>query len=281
MDDGAVSSEISPQDYAAFRDFLAQVSGIILGENKQYLVSSRLKSLMTELGHQSVGELIAALARAPDLRLRQRVVDAMTTHETLWFRDQYPFEALKRVILPELVRRKLPSLRIWSAACASGQEPYSISMICEEYRREYTSRLLGSVQILATDISPTILRAAKEGVYESIALSRGLTVDRRERFFDLDGGRGRIKPEVKRQVSFRELNLMQPFKGLGKFHVIFCRNVLIYFSDALKSDILNRIAEVLEPDGYLFLGGSESITRYCDRFEVSRSHGGMVFRLKP
>ncbi|MEK7322159.1 MAG: protein-glutamate O-methyltransferase CheR [Pseudomonadota bacterium] len=275
-----MSADINPQEYAAFRDFLEHVSGIVLGENKQYLVNSRLRSLLGELGIKSVGELLGMMDRSSGVQLRQRVIDAMTTHETLWFRDQYPFEALKRMILPELTKADLPTLRIWSAACASGQEPYSISMICEEFRLEYPRRPLGTVQILATDISPTILQLAREGVYDSIALGRGLTQDRRERFFITENDKAKIKPAMMRQVTFRELNLMQPFKSLGKFHVIFCRNVMIYFSDQLKVDILGRIAEVLEPNGYLFLGGSESITRYCDRFEVSRAHGGMVFRLK-
>lgn len=280
MDGYAVSSDLTHQEYCAFRDFLEQACGIVLGENKQYLVNSRLRFLLGELGIKSVGELLVMVDRPSSAQLRQRIIDAMTTHETLWFRDQYPFEALKRMILPGLVRSNIATLRIWSAACASGQEPYSISMICEEYRREYPSRALGAVQILATDISPTILQMAREGVYDNIALTRGLTQDRRERFFTEENDKAKIKPEVMRQVIFRELNLMQSFKSLGKFHVIFCRNVMIYFSDQLKADILNRMADVLEPNGYLFLGGSESITRYCDRFEVSRAHGGMVFRLK-
>lgn len=275
-----MSELISPQDYHAFREFLAEESGIVLGDNKQYLVSSRLRSLLTELGLPSVGELLGLLRSGRDTRLRQRIIDAMTTHETLWFRDQYPFEALKRMILPELARRRLPTIRIWSAACASGQEPYSIGMICEEYRREYPKHQLGNVQILATDISPTILKYAREGVYESIALGRGLTADRRERFFDTVGDRAAVKPEIKQQVSFRELNLMHPFGALGRFHVIFCRNVMIYFSDELKADILNRLAGVLEPDGYLFLGGSEAISRYSDKFEAARAQGGMIFRPK-
>lgn len=273
-------SEITLQEYREFRDFLAKESGIVLGENKQYLVISRLGGLLAELHLKSVRELLDLMYSRKDARLRQRVIDSMTTHETLWFRDQYPFESLKRMILPELVRRKLPSIRIWSAACASGQEPYSISMICEEYRREYPRHPLGNVQIIATDISPTILKAAREGVYESLALGRGLTADRRERFFDAVGDKAVVKPEIKQQVLFREINLMKPFTGLGRFHVIFYRNVMIYFSDELKVDILNRIAGVLEPDGYLFLGGSEAISRYSDKFEVARAFGGMVFRLK-
>lgn len=271
---------ITPQEYHDFRNFLVEESGIVLGENKQYLVSSRLCSLLTELNLKSVQELLDLLHNGKDSRLWQRVIDSMTTHETSWFRDQYPFESLKRMILPELARHKLPAIRIWSAACASGQEPYSISMVCQEYRREYPRHPLGNVQILATDISPTILKTAKEGVYESFALGRGLTSDRRERFFDAVGDKAALKSEIKQQVTFRELNLMKPFSGLGRFHVIFCRNVMIYFSDELKADILNRIASVLEPNGYLFLGGSEAISRYSDKFEIARAFGGMVFRLK-
>lgn len=273
-------SELTPLEYREFRDFLAKESGIVLGENKQYLVSSRLRGLLAELHLNSVRELLELLHSSRDTRLRQRIIDSMTTHETLWFRDQYPFESLKRMILPELARRKLQDIRIWSAACASGQEPYSISMICDEYRREYPRHPLGNVKIIATDISPTILKTAREGVYESLALGRGLTPDRRERFFDAIGDKAVVKQEIKQHVIFQELNLMKSYTGLGRFHVIFCRNVMIYFSDELKTDILNRIAGVLEPDGYLFLGGSEAISRYSDKFEVVRSLGGMVFRPK-
>lgn len=275
-----MSETITLQEYQDFRDLLAKESGIILGDNKQYLVSSRLRGLLSELKLNSIRELLDLLHTSRDTRLRQRVIDSMTTHETLWFRDQYPFESLKRMILPELARRKLPEIRIWSAACASGQEPYSISMICEEYRREYPRYALGNVKIIATDISPTILKMAREGVYESLALGRGLTADRRERFFNAIGDKAVVKPEIKQQVIFHELNLMKSFTAFGRFQVIFCRNVMIYFSDELKVDILNRIASVLEPDGYLFLGGSEAISRYSDKFEVVRSLGGMVFRPK-
>ena len=275
-----MSEGITPQDYSDFRQFLLEESGIVLGNNKQYLVTSRLRGLLAEMGLHSVRELLQRLRSGNDSRLRQRIIDSMTTHETLWFRDQYPFEALKRVVLPELAQRKLTSIRIWSAACASGQEPYSIGMICQEYRRENPKHTLGNVQIIATDISPTILKAAKEGVYESIALARGLTPDRRERYFDAMGDKAVVKPEIKQQVSFRELNLKHSFSSLGRFHIIFCRNVMIYFSDDLKTDILNRLAGAMEPGGYLFLGGSEAVSRFSDKFEASRACGGMIFRLK-
>ena len=153
-------------------------------------------------------------------------------------------------------------------------------MIVEEYRREYPKHPLANVQIFATDISPTILKTAKEGSYEDIALARGLTSDRRAKFFDEHDGVARVKDFVRKQVSFQELNLISPLTLIGKFHVIFCRNVLIYFSDKNKINILDRMANVLEPGGFLFLGGSESISRYTAKFEVARYYGGMVFRLK-
>ena len=194
--------------------------------------------------------------------------------------DQYPYEALKRMILPELARANLPNIRIWSAACSSGQEPYSISMIIEEYRREYPKHPLPSMQIIATDISPTILKSAKEGIYEDIALARGLTSDRRTKFFDEAGGKAKVRDFIRNQVTFQQLNLISPIATMGKFQVVFCRNVLIYFSDKNKCAILDRMANTIEPGGYLFLGGSESISRYTTKFEVARYYGGMVFRLK-
>lgn len=275
-----MSLEITAEEYSQLTEYLSSACGIELGENKQYLVSSRLKALLAKHELKSVAELLSAVKNDGRSAMRQQIIDAMTTHETLWFRDQYPFEALKRMILPELARSNIPTIRIWSAACSSGQEPYSISMIVDEYRREYPRHPLGNVQIVATDISPTILKSAREGIYEDIALGRGLTSDRRAKFFDELGDRAGVKEFVRKQVIFQELNLISPFTSLGKFHVIFCRNVLIYFSDKSKTDILDRIGNVLETGGYLFMGGSESISRYSSKFEVARCYGGMVFRLK-
>lgn len=271
---------VSPEEYSYLSEYLSTTCGIELGDNKQYLVNSRLKTLLAKHGFNSIEEMLSSVKNDIKAGLRQQLIDAMTTHETLWFRDQYPYEALKRMILPELARAKMPNVRIWSAACSSGQEPYSISMIVEEYRREYPKHPLANVQIVATDISPTILKTAKEGSYEDIALARGLTSDRRAKFFDEHDGVARVKDFVRKQVSFQELNLISPLTLIGKFHVVFCRNVLIYFSDKNKINILDRMANVLEPGGFLFLGGSESISRYTAKFEVARYYGGMVFRLK-
>ena len=271
---------VSPEEYVRLSEYLSTSCGIELGDNKQYLVNSRLKTMLARNGFKSITDLLTSVKTQASPVLQQQLIDAMTTHETLWFRDQYPYESLKRMILPELARANLPNIRIWSAACSSGQEPYSISMIVEEYRREYPKHPLSGVQIIATDISPTILRAAKEGVYEDIALARGLTSDRRARFFDEQVGKAQIKEFVRKQVTFQQLNLILSAPSIGKFHVVFCRNVLIYFSDKNKTNILERMANIIEPGGYLFLGGSESITRYTTKFEVARYYGGMVFRLK-
>ena len=271
---------VSSDEYSQLTEYLSTSCGIELGNNKQYLVSSRLKSILAKHGYKSITDLLLSVKNESNTSLRQQIIDAMTTHETLWFRDQYPYEALKRMILPELARANLPNIRIWSAACSSGQEPYSIGMIIEEYRREYPKHPLPNSHIVATDISPTILKAAKEGIYEDIALARGLTSDRRTKFFDELEGKAQVKDFVRNQVIFQQLNLISPITVMGKFHVVFCRNVLIYFSDKNKSLILDRMANAIEPGGYLFLGGSESITRYTTRFEVARYYGGMVFRLK-
>ena len=271
---------VSPEEYTRLSEYLSSSCGIELGDNKQYLVNSRLKTMLLKNGFKSITDLLASVKTQASPGLQQQLIDAMTTHETLWFRDQYPYESLKRMILPELARANLPNIRIWSAACSSGQEPYSIGMIVEEYRREYPKHPLSGVQIVATDISPTILRAAKEGVYEDIALARGLTPDRRARFFDELAGKAQVKEFVRKQVNFQQLNLILSTPSIGKFHVVFCRNVLIYFSDKNKTSILERMANIIEPGGYLFLGGSESISRYTTKFEVARFYGGMVFRLK-
>ena len=271
---------VSPEEYSELSNYLSTACGIELGDNKQYLVNSRLRSVVSKHGFNSIGDLLLSIKNDGKAVLRQQLIDAMTTHETLWFRDQYPYEALKRMILPELARAHLPNICIWSAACSSGQEPYSISMIIEEYRREYPKHPLPDVQVVATDISPTILKSAREGIYDDIVMARGLTSDRRTKFFEELKGKAQVKEFVRKQVTFYELNLISPHALPGKFHVIFCRNVLIYFSDKNKCIILERMANLMEKGGYLFLGGSESISRYTDRFEAARYYGGMVFRLK-
>ncbi|MDX1250721.1 MAG: protein-glutamate O-methyltransferase CheR [Gammaproteobacteria bacterium] len=271
---------ISAQEYHAFREFLESVCGIALGENKHYLVSSRLNRLMGESGIRSIGDLVEQLKRNSRPGLRERVVDAMTTNETLWFRDNAPFDILKHHILPDLSGKRMRPVRIWSAACSSGQEPYSISMMVQEYLGSKPGGLAAGVQIIATDISPTMIKEAKAGLYDSMALARGLSDERRKRFFTQKGAQWEAKDEIRKRITFSELNLIKKdYHGMGKFDVIFCRNVLIYFSGDVKRNIIANFSKVMEPGGYLFLGASESISGYSDVFEMVRCHGGIVYRL--
>lgn len=271
---------VSPQEYEAFRTFLKDACGIVLGENKHYLVVSRLRHLEQEVGAATLSELLDQMRKDRSGALRAKVVDAMTTNETYWFRDVQPFAMLQEMILPELLERKPKRLRIWSAACSSGQEPYSISMSLAEFFAGRGRAGVPEIEIVATDISPTMLRLSKQGSYDELALSRGLSPERKQRFFVPDGRSWRVKDELRTPIKFVELNLMKPFTSLGKFDVIFCRNVLIYFAQELKVDILSRMTECLEPSGYLFLGGAESMANYSNAFETVRYSGGLAFRRK-
>ena len=275
-----MNQSISARDYDSFRLFLEEACGIVLGENKQYLVASQLNRLLRELEIESVGELINRVKKQSSSSLRERIIDAMTTNETFWFRDNHPYVVLKDLILPELAKRRSAQVRIWSAACSSGQEPYSISMIIQEYLQSRPGSLTNNLQIIGTDISPTMLESARSGKYDALALSRGLSPERKKRFFNQQGDYWHVKDEIRNRVRFSELNLMNNYSSLGKFDVVFCRNVLIYFSSELKRDILRRIAQVLAPDGYLFLGSTETIASYSDEFETVRHQSGIVYQLK-
>jgi chemotaxis protein methyltransferase CheR len=269
---------LDPADYAAFRAFLEEACGIVLGENKEYLVFSRLSRLMAEQGLDSLRDLVSKAGGGAVLR--ERIVDAMTTNETLWFRDGYPFEVFKQKLLPEVAAERRANLRIWSAACSTGEEPYSLAMAIAEYQIANPGRLPADIQIVATDISSSVLAQARTGQYEEKNLARGLSAERRQRFFVNKGARWEVREEIRRRVRFQEINLKSSYALLGKFDMIFCRNVLIYFSGELKSDILNRMAERLQPRGVLVLGASESLSGYSEAFEMVRCQPGVVYRLK-
>ncbi len=273
------AQNITQEEYHAFRLLLEKASGIVLGENKHYLVTSRLNGIINEFSQGSFSQLIEHMKR--DQKLRQRIMDAMTTNETSWFRDNYPYDVLKQKLLPETAKQKPASYRIWSAACSTGQEPYSISMIVAEFLSSPFSGLSADcVKIVGTDISTSAMQQAKNGCYEGVSVTRGLSPERKNRFFKQTDSCWEVTDEIRSRVSFREMNLMQSYSFLGKFDVIFCRNVLIYFSQELKRDILKRMTQVLNPNGYLILGGSESISGYSDEFELVKWNSGVIYRLK-
>ncbi len=272
-----MSVSFTPEEYKNFQNFLEKACGIVLGENKHYLVSSRLNRLMQENDIPTLQALVDSLERSLSSPLKTRVIEAMTTNETLWFRDTYPFEVLSQTIFEEYREQRKPSVRIWSAACSSGQEPYSMSMIAEEYAKKNPGF---RVEIVATDISQAILNEAKHATYDALALARGLSEERKRQYFSPVGEEWQVNANIRQRINFREVNLLQNYTSLGKFDVIFCRNVLIYFSAESKSDILNRMAQCLNPRGFLLLGASESIAQYTDKFEMVRASTGVVYRLK-
>ena len=273
--------DLSDDIYKQFSDFLEVQCGIVLGGNKQYLVKSRLIPLMAKFSILSLSDLIHRAMSYKNRELRTAVIDAMTTNETLWFRDQYPFELLSNKLFPEILNKK-KNIKMWSAASSSGQEAYSIAMIATEYQKK--KAVLGmNVQIMGTDISNTMLEQCKRGVYDTLALSRGLSDERKRLFFERvnDGsGKLQIKPEVKKMTNFKYYNLLDSYAMLGKFDIIFCRNVLIYFSSDVKSKIINQFAGALNPGGYLILGASESITGLSDKFDMVRCNPGIIYKLK-
>jgi Methylase of chemotaxis methyl-accepting proteins len=271
---------LSEDLYKQFSAFLEAQSGIVLGANKQYLVKSRLAPLLGQFGAATLSDLIKRSMDPKERDLKMTVVDAMTTNETLWFRDIYPFQLLTDKIFIELGKAGRP-LKIWSAASSSGQEPYSIAMTALEHQFKRPGTLPGGVQIVGTDISASMLNQCKEGIYDSLALARGLSPERKRQFFEPYGdNKMRVSERVKKLVSFRPFNLLDNYSLLGKFDIIFCRNVLIYFAPEVKSKILNQFASSLNPGGYLMLGASESLTGLTDRFEMIRCNPGIVYKVK-
>ncbi|MGQ9831600.1 MAG: CheR family methyltransferase [Thermochromatium sp.] len=270
---------IDAQDYAEFARFLSESCGLVLGENRQYLVASRLSRLLDEFGYDKVEDLLQALRQSSNPALKSRVIDAMTTNETSWFRDGYPFEILRHVLLPELEARKKP-IRIWSAACSSGQEPYSIAIVVAEWEASFPPKV-SPVSILATDVSESVLAEARAGLYDGLSIVRGLTPEQRQRYFDKVENGHRIKPDIQRRVRFQKLNLLDSYAALGKFDIIFCRNVLIYFSPETKRRVFDALARQMDPGGYLFLGASESASSYTDAFEIVRTPQGSLLRRRP
>ncbi|SBS28054.1 Chemotaxis protein methyltransferase Cher2 [Marinomonas spartinae] len=272
------TNAITPNGYLRFRDFLQKVCGISLSDNKQYLVASRLGKILERENFSKIEQLVDALERAGSTKLKEEVINAMTTNETLWFRDSHPFKILKEKILPEMTKSPL---KIWSAASSTGQEPYSISMVIEEFKASRPGVLRPGEKIVATDICTNILQHAKQGEYDSLAIARGLGDDMQRKYFDkINNTTWKVKSSLSARIDFRYLNLIDSFSGLGKFDVIFCRNVLIYFTADLKMDILRRMRASLNPGGYLFLGGSEALSGLSDLFEIVQCHPGIVYRAK-
>jgi chemotaxis protein methyltransferase CheR len=269
---------IAPDAFGFVCDLVRRESAIVLEPGKEYLVESRLLPLARAQGDRDIDAYVARARRAPHGPVVREIVEALTTNETSWFRDSGPFVALRTTVLPELAaaRSATRRLRVWSAACSSGQEPYSIAMSLLQ-----APQLAGwGVEVLGTDLSLEMVERSRDGRYSQLEMNRGLPASELVRWFERDGAAWRVRRELAAVTSFRELNLVRPFPPLGRFDLIFLRNVLIYFDLATKREVLQRVRQMLAPDGYLYLGASETTMGVDDSWERVPIGRGSVYRMK-
>ena len=257
-------------DFEYLAAFLMKRSGMSLRPEKEYLVNSRLIPVARSVDLNSIEELVQALREGRNSELERIVTEAMTTNETLFFRDKTPFEELKDVLLPALTRARAEErrLRIWCAAASTGQEPYSIAMVLHD---AVPSLQNWDVEIVATDISHEVLKRSEEGLYSQFEVQRGLPIQLLIKHFQQCGAEWQIKDHLRERIRFQYLNLLSNFSHLGKFDIVFCRNVLIYFDIETKRDVLDRIKRTMADDGYLLLGAAETVMGITGEFERYRT----------
>jgi len=260
--------QVTHDEIMCVADLVRDLCGVVLDEGKGYLIESRLGNLARELGCSDYRDLCRKARAVGGHAVQRKIIDAITTQETLFFRDTSPFEALQHKALPELIDAKSKTafpkrFRIWSAAASTGQEAYSIAIaICEVNPDVRT----WDINILGTDICDEAVRQASLGRYAAHEIQRGLNPQMRSKYFHAEGNAWRVRDEIRSLVSFQRRNLLEPFTGLGPFDVIFCRNVAIYFDAATRRDLFHRIADRLAPGGYLFVGSSESLSDLGPQF---------------
>jgi chemotaxis protein methyltransferase CheR len=277
-------NKIAKEEQALLSRYIQSICGVSLDESKGYLLETRLGTLLPQLGFGSFQELYFKAKTDPTKSIERKIIEAITTGETMFFRDGAPFELLRHKILPDIIDRKtarIPkggaiALRIWSAACSSGQEVYSIAMVLRE--------LLGSsskhnLRVLGTDISDAAVTRASRGIFQKIEIERGLPKETLEKHFTCQGDTWQVRDELRALASFRRLNLLEDFTFLGKFDVVFCRNVAIYFEEKDKVRLFEGIAKVLEPGGALIIGSTESLLNVCSRFESRRYLRSVFYHL--
>ncbi len=268
---------MNSQDFDFLVSMLKKRSGHVLSADKGYLLDSRLGPIARKENFASVEALVAAMRTRNDERLNAMVTEAMTTNETFFFRDRTPFDLFKSEVIPHLTANRRPGskLKIWCAAASTGQEPYSLAMIL----REEAARMKGMASsILATDISDKVLQKAKTGLYSQFEVQRGLPVQLMVKYFEKVDDLWRIDPSLQQHITFKKYNLLDSFRALGQFDVVFCRNVLIYFDQETKTDILNRLAQCMAPDGFLFLGAAETVMGLSDAFVPVPGKRGLYVR---
>ena len=276
--------KITPEEAIVLSKYVADISGIFLDHSKAYLLESRLGRLVEKFGCSSYNQLYMKAKWEAGGSLEQEIIAAITTNETSFFRDTVPFELLKRKVLVDLIdkRRSQSSglfptpIRIWSAACSTGQEVYSIAIVLKELLPDPNKF---DIKILGTDISGRVIAHASYGQYNRFEIDRGLSKERIEKYFNRNGNAWRIKDEIRAMATFKKHNLMEPIARLGKFDIIFCRNVAIYFTPEDRAKLFDKIGHVLETDGYLIIGATESLVSICPKFEPKRYLSSVFYQL--
>jgi chemotaxis protein methyltransferase CheR len=257
---------LAQSDFTYISQLVRQQAAIVLEPGKEYLVEARLAPLARAEGNDTIAELVTGLQSDRTGRLAAKVVDAMTTNETLFFRDGHPFETLRNVVLPELIkaRRETGRLSIWCGASSSGQEPYTLAMVLQEVLADRPGM---SASVLATDVNEEMLRRTDEGCYSQLEVNRGLPIAMLVKHFDRAGTQWQAKASLRAMIETRAVNLAAPLPPLGTFDLVFMRNVLIYFDTETKRSVLDQVRRVLRPDGYLFLGAAETTLTIDDTWE--------------
>jgi chemotaxis protein methyltransferase CheR len=271
---------IAATDFVFICDLIRAKSGIVLEAGKEYLVEARLTGLIRQQKLDSIATLVSSLRSNPGDPLHKRVVEAMTTNETSFFRDHHPFEALKSSVIPSLLQSRAASksLSIWCGASSTGQEPYTIAMtLCEAIPRLADWKLT----FIATDISAEMIAKSRAGKYNQIEVNRGLPAALMVKYFERQGMEWQIKEPLRKMIDFREMNLTTAWPLLPQFDIVFMRNVLIYFDTPTKRGILAKLRQVLKPDGYLFLGCAETTLCLDDAYERCQIDKTGCYRIRP
>lgn len=273
---------LKKDEFYKIRDLLVSVCGIVLSDDQDYLVETRLTETANEVGAKTFSELHQKMMS--DKELLTKVVDLMTTNETLWFRDASCWVTLQEVIIPELIRRLEKGkgmVRIWSAAASTGQESYSLLILIHEIlSKKGRLDLFNRVSILGTDISNAVIYLAKRAIYDQFTISRGMSKERLAKYFTLERKSYKLNDDIKSRVEFKNFNLMDSFMGMGPFDLVLCRNVAIYFSPEFKKSLFDKISRVMTPDGYFILGATESLIGLETNFK-NLSHGnGLYYALR-
>jgi chemotaxis protein methyltransferase CheR len=259
-------------------DFICQIlktrSGLLLTNDKAYLLESRLLPVARKWKLATFDDLVRLIRTKNDEAVIRDVVEAMTTNESFFFRDTKPFDQFKQICMPALMKARASSkaIRIWSAACSSGQEAYSLAMILSEMGAQLNG---WKIEIIGTDLSQEILNRAKDGLYSQFEVQRGLPITLLVKYFQQTGDRWKISDAIRSKVQYREWNLLNDPAPLGKFDIVFCRNVLIYFDQPTKAKVLAGIAKQMPEDGYLFLGGAETVLGISDKFQLLPGQRGI------